>query len=164
MRPPPSGEDSITRSAPISSLNRFSVTTKVSPSGSSAARTSSWVAPTVEGTTTREPGPIRAYQPNIPSATANPSATNLFRFTRLLIFFRFSTWAVVSWAFGTGIAAVISRTRLRSDLGSFLGRIGAMGISNSRLSWFFLGFSALSSSKNAPASRGRSSGLALVAR
>ena len=103
------------------------------PIGARAAVTSSSVAPTVEGTTTRDPGPMSTYQPVIPTATAIKSATLRLRRTRLLAFLRFTTSAVVSRGAGIGIASVISRSFLRRDLGAFFGRIGSMGISSSRL-------------------------------
>ena len=136
----------------------------VSPNGSSAEVTSCCVAPTVEGTTTRDPGPTNAYQPATPNVTAIPRAIKRFLFTLLLIFLRLATWAVVSFACGTGIAAVSSLIFLRKDFGSFFGRSGEIGRSSSRLSCFFCGFRAFNSSWKTDASRGRSSGFALVAR
>ena len=108
---------------------------EVSPSGLSAAVTSTCVAPTVEGTTARDPGPTKTYQPTMPTTTAMTSAIFRFRRTRLLAFLRFRTSSVVSRGAGlAGIACVISFTFARSDLREGLGRIGSMGISSSRLS------------------------------
>ena len=64
--------------------------------------------PTIEGTTTRDPGPTSAYQPPIPMATASSNANLRFLRTRLLDFF--------FWAFAMRIASVVSLT---SIVGSF---------------------------------------------
>ena len=109
-RPPPGGSVSMIAPLAISSSKRFSKITVVKPKGVSEERACSYVPPTTDGTTTREPGPTNVYQPPIPRAMARMMATFRLRRTRLLAFFFFSFAALISW--------VVSFTSILSSFSS----------------------------------------------
>ena len=95
-RPPPGGSVSMIAPLAISSSKRFSKITVVRPRGVRVETASSYVPPTTDGTTTREPGPTNVYQPPTPSAIAKMMATLRLRRTRLLAFFFSSLAALIS--------------------------------------------------------------------
>ena len=166
-RPPPGGFDSIIFPAAISSSKRFSIMTLVSPSGVRAEIASSYEAPTVDGTTIREPGPTSVYQPPMPSAIARTRATLRLRRTRLLARCFFSSRRRISLVLSL-ISILGSTTISCFALVRDFSRMASTGRSSSNFIWFFLGSksAAIASRelRNSPASRGRLSGSLLVAR
>ena len=140
--PPPGGTDSIICPLAISSSNLFSSTTAVNPRGVNEATASLKLPPTVEGTTTREPGPTNVHQPPMPRAIAKIKATLRFLRTRALARFFFSSFRFNS--------RVVSLTSTVSSLigSSFIflrafSRIGSTGRSSPRSNWLFLGSNSI---------------------